>query len=105
MDNNAREFDLAVILSMTTGRLLCNWYDLCDLANYLLGYYAYELDMAYNQCLMADYILEQYPQLKNVDYALDLLKSREQIEEFIAKLKAKFGNSLTLNPMSNNKKI
>ncbi len=88
-------FDLGTILSVTTPILLTNIENLYEILNYMTGdnLFTHQLPRAANE--MCPVILEQYPQLKDVDTTG---VNRENWKEFLDEMIVKYGSHLPISP-------
>ena len=91
-----RDFDLADILSITTGRLLSHRHmdGVYDILNFLTGddLYTHQLPRAADTCRGP--LLEQHPQLTDVAPPLDI--DVPAIEAWLAQAEATYGRTLPL---------
>ena len=96
---SAKDFPIEVVLSLTTGRLLCNFGDLQDLIEHVAGHsvWTHELiNPTYPKLALA-----QHPQLANAEkYAgpesNDKGQVMEYIKEYIVRARNQFGTTLSI---------
>lgn len=100
-NNNEKNFDLDVILTVTSGRLFTNIENLYDILNYLTNDKIYTHEIPYLMNIAKKYILSKYPQLVNVgrDVAIN---NWQDIKNFIDEQKKIYGNSIRISPMQKN---
>src|SRR5947209_5294054 len=96
-----KTFELATVLTVTTGRLLTDMGKLYDILNFMTGddLMTHQLPRASNVC--APELLRQFPKLTSVEVpehfdATDLKKS---VDDWLAKLKPTYGNEFTVQPV------
>ena len=92
-----RAFDLGVVLSVTTDKLLCKMGDVYEILNYLTGadLFTHQLPRAGEAC--KPHILEQVSALADVD-ASEV--NRENWEAWLNDAKSRYGDLVLLEPIS-----
>jgi len=94
------EFDLGVVLSLLTGKLLVNPIELHDATDHIYSEYNnIFLDVEQDAMLTSQYILYLHPQLQSVVIPDDL-KTWEECRKFIDSLKKIYGETLFVPPMT-----
>lgn len=95
-----KEFHLGDVLSITTGRLVSPRHmdGIYDILNFLTGdnLFTHQLPRASDEC--KPHLLEQFPQLKEVDASAVNGKNYKQ---WLAKQVAKYGEKFTVKPIPN----
>ena len=102
-NNDVRDFDLGIVLSITSERLLTDFNNIFDILNYLTvdDVYLHRVPVAID--VTKEYILLQYPELEGIGCD-EVLLSEEDAKEFVKKQKEIFGNSIPLSPITDYKK-
>jgi len=100
--NRAKQFDLEVILTVSTGMLLTDMDNLYTILSHLTGESICTHQIPEILPMASQYVLDTYPQLREVVLADGQIKSKWQKKLFIAKLKVKYGTRLPLTPISKN---
>lgn len=93
-----KEFDLGVILNITTMRLFTNMEDVYEILNYLTGDNIYTHQIPRVMSIAKTYILSLYPELTGVGNTVEI-NSFDDAKVFINEQKKVFGNKLSLSPM------
>ena len=91
-----KTFGLGAILSITTGKLLCDIGGVYQILNYMTQdkLYTHQLPRATKEC--APWLLRQHPQLANLDASgVD----RDSWVGWLSGQTAKFGESLSVEPI------
>ena len=91
-----KTFDLATVLSVTTGILLTDIGNVFSILNYMTGdnLFIHQLSRVSKEC--KPIILDQYPDIANIDSAG---VNRENWQEFIDGQIKKFGNEFEIIPI------
>lgn len=92
---NTKQFKLGVVLSLTTGKLLCEFSELHEAAEYVLGHPVWTHEFADEQTVerIRNAVVTQHPGLADVD-AKGVTK--ENWKEFLAAKEALYGEQITL---------
>ncbi len=94
------EFDLGVILSLSTGRCLTNPTAIREASDYIYSeYYNSFLGVEQTEQLTSQYILNLYPQLQGIG-EFEEFKTWEDVNQFIDAQKLIYGNKLIIKPMT-----
>ena len=93
----AREFPLGVVLSITTGKLLCQIGDVYDILNFLTGdnLFTHQLPRAMRECRPS--ILAAHPRLADVDAGM---VNETNWQSWLADQVIEHGPSVELWPVS-----
>jgi hypothetical protein len=97
-----RTFRTEVVLTITTGKLLCEFADMHECCEYLANSPIFTHQFA-NRPLMdaiTNGILAQHPQLKDVDVSGIIAGDFAGIETFLGEQRVKFGGVLNLHPIN-----
>ena len=62
----SKEFDLGIILSLTTGRIFAKLDKLCDAVDYLTNDKIYTHQMIRVLPILKEYVLSTYPELRGI---------------------------------------
>ena len=91
-----RKFPLATVLTITTGKLLCDVGEVYEILNYMTSddLMTHQLPRAGREC--AGPLLDQHPELANV-VVPDSVNSWETVKAFLATLK--FDAELSVEPL------
>lgn len=93
-----RNFDISDILSVTTGRLVSTRHmaGLCDILNYMTGddLSTHAIPRAGREC--EPFLLEQHPQLKNVDASS---VTPDNWQAWLAEQRKTYGDELPVAPL------
>ena len=94
------KFDLGVVLSLATGKMLVNPIEIHEATDYIYSQYNnIFLDVEQAAELTSEYILYLHPQLENVVIP-DGLKTWEDCRNFVDSQKNIYGDSLFVMPMT-----
>ena len=90
-ESNSKQYDLKVILSVTTEHLLTDMGSIYAILNYLTGepIYTHQIPMAMRAS--SRHILKTYPKLSEAVLEDGQIKNTEDVEKFVAKHKTKYG--------------
>ena len=103
-DNNEKTFDLATILSITTGTMYSDMTSVREVLSYLVGGGPMtDTGAKFVRETAAEYILLLHPQLKGLGENLDF-NSLSEVAEYLDEQKAIVGNSFSLNPIPHENK-
>jgi hypothetical protein len=96
---SAKDFPIEVVLSLTTGRLLCNFGDLQDLIEHVAGHSVWTHELINPR--YPELALAQHPQLANAEkYAGPESDNMDQvmgyIKEYIVRARNQFGATLSI---------
>ena len=93
-----REFPLGEILTVTTGKLVARRMmdGVYDILNSMTGanLYTHQLPAAAEEC--RPFLLEQYPQLGNID---DAVINKENVWEWLGEQEKIYGDKLPIKPI------
>jgi len=97
-----RKFDLSVIMSVTTGRLMCKMGDIYEILDYMTGdeLYTHALPRASREC--APYLFEQFPFLVELQKEADAQDDtwwHAHYQEFAAAAEEKYGKEHAVRPI------
>jgi len=97
--DNTKHFDLAAILTVTTGKLFTGMNNLYDILNYLTGesLFTHQIPEALQKA--SRYVLNIYPQLREVSITDEQIRDMKTAKRFIAEQKRRYGKRLPLIPM------
>lgn len=97
------KFDLETVLSVTTGKLFCSIENVYKILNYMTGdnLFTHQLPRASDEC--KPFIIQQYPQLADVDIDLtditDQNQRRERLEAWLSEQRRQYGSEFGLTPI------
>ena len=97
-DSNEREFDLGIILSVTTSRLFTDIENIYNVSEYLSGKNVNSHQIPDILGRAKPYILSLYPDLEGIGED-EVFSSKEDVDKFVNKQKEVFGETLPLKPM------
>jgi hypothetical protein len=97
---DSKQFDLEVILTLSTKMLLTDMKTLHEALDYLAGKPIYSSQIPSALSVASKYVLEVYPQLAEVVLEEGQIRGASSLEEFITKQKTKYGDRLPLTPMA-----
>ena len=95
---DSKEFDLGVILTLTSERIFTDISNVYDVLRYLTGddIYSHQLSRVLN--IAQKYALSLYPELKGVGNDV-IINNHEDYLSFMQEQKKIFGDKLSLSPM------
>lgn len=97
-ENNERKFDIETVLSITTGRKFTDMANINDILCFLTGVELSPFELTKAREVAKDYILEAYPQLKDLDKDLNVVTPGDATH-FIDEQRMVFGNVFALSPL------
>ena len=97
-ENNEQKFDIETVLSITTGRKFTDMANINKLLCFLTGMQLSPFELTKAREVAKDYILETYPQLKDLDKDLNVVTPGDATH-FIDEQKMIFGNVFALSPL------
>ncbi|MBE6155207.1 MAG: hypothetical protein E7164_00425 [Firmicutes bacterium] len=100
MEQKIKEFDLGVILTITTGRLFAHYDEIYDVLNYLTGGTIHTHQMPRVSEIAKNYVLSLHPELKGVGL-YTVINTWDDVKAFVDIQKEIFGEKIALSPMSN----
>lgn len=95
----SKEFDLGIILSLTTGRIFAKLDKIYDAVDYLTNDKIYTHQMIRVLPILKEYVLSTYPELRGIGEE-EKFENVSEIQLFLKEQKEKFGNSLKLSQIS-----
>lgn len=100
-NNDKKEIDLSIILSITTGRLYADFGEICKTLEFITGDDIFIHQVPRVTIAVGQYLTKLFPELYGVGQNDDV-KGREQTRKFISLQKEKFGNTRTVGRMPKN---
>lgn len=97
-----KNFKLNVIMSITTGRLLCTMVEIYEILDYMTGdkLYTHALPRAADEC--SPYLYEQFPFLREIDKEAEKHEDTwwtENYLSFVDEMVLKYGEAFTVYPI------
>lgn len=97
-----KEFNIEVVLTITTGRLLCNIGEVYKILDYMTGesLFTHQIPRASNIC--REYILRQYPNLPTEKEANEYPINEKNYNDFVKLWQEKYPDPLPIAKLPNN---
>lgn len=96
---NEKVFDLGTVLTITSGRLFTDMYNVYYILNHLSNDRIYTHQIPQVMEIARLYVLERYPQLDGVGNDI-VISSEQDIKAFIDEQKGVYGDSFALSSMN-----
>jgi len=96
---NTKQFDLSVILSVTTGKLLTDMDNLYEILRFLTGKIVFTHQIPKILPMASEHILKTYPELSVILLPDGSITKNQHAKWLIAEQKTKYGAALPLTPM------
>lgn len=94
-----REFTLAQVLTITTGRLLCPMGDVYEILDWLSGESLMTHQLPRVSREAEPWIFEQHPGLREVDITDVVIGDQADVDKLLSGFAVSYGSTLALTPM------